>query len=192
MNKQEYIEALRAELSGMNKSELSKTIEFYSELIDDALEDGVSEEEEAVAGLEQPETVAARMRREETADTKKRGHTVLFVIAIVLASPIWLPIAVSVIAVLFSVYISLWAVVISLMVSAAGSGVGAIAGTAAAVMMFNSRGIADSLFILGSALVIAGAAILLMYLSCIAAKYYIKLSAAGISWLRVKARRLRK
>lgn len=191
MNKQEYIEALRAELSGMNKSEVSKTIEFYSELIDDALEDGVSEEE-AVAGLEQPETVAARMRREETADTKKRGHTVLFVIAIVLASPIWLPIAVSVIAVLFSVYISLWAVVISLMVSAAGSGVGAIAGTAAAVMMFNSRGIADSLFILGSALVIAGAAILLMYLSCIAAKYYIKMSAAGISWLRVKARRLRK
>lgn len=186
MNKQEYLKALKAALSGADKKEAARTMEFYSELIDDALEDGVSEEE-AVAGLEAPAEVAERIGSESGDSEKKRINTALFIAAVVLASPIWLPIAISVFAVIFSVYVSLWAVIVSLMASSVGTAAGALAGVAASAIMLQGSGAADSLFMLGAALAAAGIAIYLMYISVFAAKQYIRLSVLCLSSIRNKA-----
>lgn len=186
MNKKEYLEELRAALDGADKDEIARTLEFYSELIDDALEDGVSEEE-AVSGLESPNNVAARIKSETVVEGKKVMHTALFITAVVLSSPIWLPVLVSVVAVIFSVYVSLWAVIVSLIAASIGAAAGSVAGVVTAVLMYSSSGAADSLFVLGASFAAAGIGVYLMYISVFAAKQYIKLSSICISKIRILA-----
>ena len=57
MRKTEFLERLRAALNALPEEEAKKTIAYYAEMIDDRIEDGMSEEE-AVAGLGEPEAVA--------------------------------------------------------------------------------------------------------------------------------------
>ena len=51
MNKQAFLERLRKALSGLPPKEQEERITFYSEMIDDRMEEGLSEEEEAVASI---------------------------------------------------------------------------------------------------------------------------------------------
>ena len=50
MNKQEFLIELKQHLKGIAPEDISGSIEYYSEMIDDAVEDGMTEEE-AVASL---------------------------------------------------------------------------------------------------------------------------------------------
>ncbi|MBR6303508.1 MAG: DUF1700 domain-containing protein, partial [Lachnospiraceae bacterium] len=50
MNKETFLTELRTRLEGLPETELNKSIDFYSEMIDDRLDDGLSEEE-AIAAL---------------------------------------------------------------------------------------------------------------------------------------------
>lgn len=60
MTKLAFLASLRASLQGLPQAELEKTIEYYSEMIDDRMEDGASEEA-AVADAGQPEAIAAQV-----------------------------------------------------------------------------------------------------------------------------------
>ncbi|MBR4965050.1 MAG: DUF1700 domain-containing protein, partial [Lachnospiraceae bacterium] len=50
MNKAEFLMALRERLSGLPEEDFNKSIDYYTEMIDDRVEDGMSEED-AVACL---------------------------------------------------------------------------------------------------------------------------------------------
>ena len=50
MNKQEFLDRLRKGLSGLPQAEREERLLFYSEMIDDRMEEGLTEEE-AVAAL---------------------------------------------------------------------------------------------------------------------------------------------
>lgn len=45
MNKQEFLVKLRKGLSGLPKEDIEERLTFYSEMIDDRMEEGLSEEE---------------------------------------------------------------------------------------------------------------------------------------------------
>ena len=45
MNKQEFLNALRYGLSGLPQDDVEERLVFYSEMIDDRMEEGLSEEE---------------------------------------------------------------------------------------------------------------------------------------------------
>ena len=45
MNKQEFLSLLKQKLSKLPKQEIKERITFYSEMIDDRVEEGLSEEE---------------------------------------------------------------------------------------------------------------------------------------------------
>ena len=45
MNKQEFVERLRKGLSGLPQDDIEERLTFYSEMIDDRMEEGLSEEE---------------------------------------------------------------------------------------------------------------------------------------------------
>ena len=49
MDKQEFLLRLRKELSGLPREDLEERLTFYSEMIDDRMEEGVSEEEAVAA-----------------------------------------------------------------------------------------------------------------------------------------------
>ena len=44
MNKQEFLAQLRKGLSGLPKEDIDERLTFYSEMIDDRMEDGIPEE----------------------------------------------------------------------------------------------------------------------------------------------------
>ena len=45
MDKRTFLNSLREQLYGLSQSDIDKSLEYYSEMIDDRMEDGVSEEE---------------------------------------------------------------------------------------------------------------------------------------------------
>ena len=60
MNKQEYLEALNKALSGIPESEKQKTLDYYTEIIDDAMEEG-EEEASIIARLDAPSDIGRRL-----------------------------------------------------------------------------------------------------------------------------------
>ena len=57
MTKYEFLEKLKSGLHGLPDKELKSSLEYYGEMIDERIEGGLSEED-AVAQLGDPETVA--------------------------------------------------------------------------------------------------------------------------------------
>lgn len=128
MNKKEFLEQLSKQLTGLSKKEREERLAFYSEMIDDRMEEGLSEAE-AVESVTTEETVFADTQTE--AVPPKRRRNAWMIVLLVLGSPIWLSLLISAFAVVLSVYVSIWAGIISLwagFASIAASGVGGILG----------------------------------------------------------------
>lgn len=118
MNKQDFLTALESALSGLGEEEIKKSLDFYAELIDDAVENGENEEEavERIGSVEETaqkiinETPLARLVKE---NVKKHKWSTFEIILIIVSSPIWVPIAAAVISVGLSLYCTLWAIAAS-------------------------------------------------------------------------------
>jgi len=120
MNKQEFLVQLRNRLSGLPQDDIEERLNFYSEMIDDRMEDGLSEEE-AVSAIGSVDSIIeqivadiplARLVKEKI--TPKRKMKAWEMALLVLGSPIWLSLLIVAFAVVLSLYISWWAVIISL------------------------------------------------------------------------------
>lgn len=61
MNKYEFLAEVRRGLGGMDKADIDRSLEYYREMIEDRVEDGISEEE-AVAALGPVDKVIADIR----------------------------------------------------------------------------------------------------------------------------------
>lgn len=161
MNKGEFLSQLRLRLGALSKQELEKTIQYYSEIIDDMLEEGVSEED-AVANLESVEEIASRIIEEnagalqsahtDMAQSRKKTRTWLVVLLICLF-PVWIT--------LFCVYIAVWAAVASLLAAGAGMALSLPLTAITAVFTFMETGWYSGVFEAGAALIISGLGILL-------------------------------
>ncbi len=189
MNKQEFIAKLRAKLSGLPKQDVEERLNFYSEMIDDRMEEGLSEEE-AVSQIGSVDEIVPQIVAEIPADkiakkkTKsKRPIKAWEIVLLALGSPVWFSLAVAAVAVIFSLYGSLWSVVISLW-AVFGSLVGSAFGVAVAGVVFICQGNAlAGIAIIGTGIVCAGIAIFIFF-GCKAATkgtfLLIKVCALGI------------
>ena len=63
MNKKGFLEKLKSELNGYSPEEVDRSIAFYSEMIDDRIEDG-ADEEEAVASIGSIEEIVNQIKLE--------------------------------------------------------------------------------------------------------------------------------
>ena len=169
MNKQEFFAQLRKRLSGLPEQDVEERLSFYSEMIDDRQEEGLSEEAAVAAVGSVDEIVAAVVAdtpltkiAKERIKTKRRlslGEIVL----LVLGSPIWLSLGIAAFAVILSLYLSLWAVIISLwavFVSLAACSVGCVLSGFAFLMRLNG---ASGLAILAAGVTCAGLSIFMFY-----------------------------
>lgn len=189
MTKQEFIDALREKLSGLPKQEVDERIDFYSEIIDDMLEDGLSEAD-AVKKIGAPQDVAFKIAEEiplgkiikSKIRRKKRSATEIMLLAI--GSPIWGSLLISVLAVIFSIYVSLWAVVISLWASELSFAVGAPCGLfLGCILAFNGEGV-FGIFIISSGLCLAGFSILFFFVCRLATRGMIILTKRIVSSIK--------
>ena len=160
MTKQAFLDQLRKRLSGLSREEIAEQLAFYSEMIDDRMEEGLSESD-AVAAVGFPAEIADQVTTEKTPAKRrlKAGEIVL----LVLGSPLWVSLLAAVAAVVLSVYVSLWAAVGSLWSVFASLVVCTIFTVAAGVgLLFAGSGFAG-IALLGAALVCAGLSVFLFF-----------------------------
>ena len=119
MTKQEFIFELYKKLKNFPKKEVDESIAFYSEIIEDNIEDGLTEEQ-AVSKLgsiddivnqitsQIPLTKIVKQNAKPTRTLKTWELVVL-----IATSPIWFSLLVGLFAGAFSVYAVLWSVVVT-------------------------------------------------------------------------------
>ena len=185
MTKIQFILALSEALSGMPKDEIEERLTFYSEMIDDRIEDGLSEAE-AVAEIGSVEEIASQIV-EEIPLTKMVKHKVKpkrklrawEIVLLALGSPIWLSLAVAALVVLLAFYAVLWSVAVVTLwsVFAALAAVG-VAGVATGIGVAIGSSATTGLFLTSGGLICGGLAIFLFYGSLC--------STLGTVWLTKK------
>ena len=119
MNKQEYLESIRSRISAMPADDVNRFMDYYSEMIDDRVEDGLSEEE-AVADMGSPDAAVEQIL-EDMPLTKlvkekiKPKHELKAweVVLIVLGSPVWIPLLITAAVLLLTLWIVAFAFLIS-------------------------------------------------------------------------------
>ena len=119
MNKLEFASALGTRLAGFPKREAEERISFYLEMIDDRIEEGLSEVD-AVCAVGTVESVAAEIIGEiplgaVLRERAKPTHRLTWweVTLIVLGFPVWFSLLAALFAVCVSLFATLWSLVIS-------------------------------------------------------------------------------
>ncbi len=171
MNKQEFTERLINGLSCLPKEDMEERLSFYTEMIDDRMEEGYSEEE-AVGLIGDVDEIIRQIIAEAPASVlvKKRARSqrkIKEMILIVLGSPIWLSLGLALLSVIFSLYIVLWSVIASLwavFASLAACGAGLALSGAALCFAHGAIGAA----VISSGLICSGVS-LFLFLGCTAA-----------------------
>lgn len=169
MRKQEFLDELRKGLSGLPRSDMEERLTFYGEMIDDRMEDGLTEDE-AVAGIGTVNEVVSQIAAEiplsklvKERVRPKRALRVWEIVLLALGSPIWFPLLIAALSVFLAVYVVIWSVVVSLWAVEASLAGCALGGTVSgAVSMFRGGGPAW-LALLGAGILCAGASIFLFF-----------------------------
>ncbi len=190
MDKQAFLTALRSGLSGLPQDDIEERLTFYGEMIDDRMEEGLSEEEAVAAIGEVSEIV-----RQAVADTPlakiakerirpKRRLKTWEIVLLALGSPIWLSLAIAAAAVLFAVIVSLWSVILSLWAVFASLAVSAVAAVPTGAFFAMGGHGAAGLAMLSAGLVCAGLTILLFFGCMGAMKGILRLTKKITLWTK--------
>ncbi len=182
MTKLEFILALNEKLSGLPGDDVRERINFYSEMIEDRVEEGISEED-AVAAVGSVDEISAQIKAElspvceEKVKPKKRRIGAVEIVLLVLGFPLWFPLLIGAAAVVFSIYVSLWTVIVSLW-AVFGALVGGAFSALFAGGVFTFGSTLVGIAMIGAGLVLAGLSILFFFV-CRAA-------TVGTAWLTKK------
>lgn len=153
---------------------MEECLTFYAEMLDDRIEEGLSEEEAvAAAGAVEEivrqtvdETPLAKIAKERV--RPKRHLKAWEIVLLALGSPVWLSLGIAAAAVILAVYVSLWAVIVSLWAVFGALAVCALVSLPACAVFAARGSVAAGLAFLSAGLICAGLAIL-MFFGCKAA-----------------------
>ena len=163
MNKQAFLSALRTKLSHLPQEDIEEQVSFYSEMIDDHMEEGLSEVE-AVQAIGDLDAILSQTNDRKIVDEPSKGKiSVLTIVLLVLGSPVWISLLAAVFAGVFSIYLSWWAVIVSLW-SIFGAAIAcAFAGVLGGAALTVVGKLPSGLAMIGAGLVCGGVSILLFY-----------------------------
>lgn len=118
MNKTEFLTALRRALGKLPSYEVEQSIAFYAEMIDDRIEDGMTEQQ-AVAALGPVGVIAAQIIAETPPIPKaiakaNTGSRTLNIVLLAILSPIWVTLALAFACMVLAIYLAIWSVVVAL------------------------------------------------------------------------------
>ncbi len=169
MNKQDFLADLKGRLSGLPRDDVEERLNFYTEMIDDRMEDGLSEEE-AVAAVGPAEKIVSQIVEEiplpklvKERIRPKRRLRAWEIILLVLGSPVWIPLLIAVFALFLSLYIVLWALLISLWAVEVSLIAGALGAVGGGVLLTSRGEPAQGLLWFSAAAVLAGLSIFLFF-----------------------------
>lgn len=162
MKKNEFLQELSMEILGLPQEDVEHWLEYYTEMLEDRIEEGMSEQE-ATAALGDPKAIARQILA-QTPFTKliknkiapKRKLQVWEIVLLVLGSPIWLAIAVSLAAAFFAIFASLWAGIVSVWAAELSVAVCGLAGVLFSFFLVGTGSVYQGLLLLGGGLFCAG------------------------------------
>ena len=134
MNKQEFLDRLQAGISCLTESDARERLNFYSEMIDDRIEEGLSEQEavaqigdvnEIIASIlaeipqrtpeQMPAEIQEPMQQKEAPKKKsKKGMEPWQIVMLILGAPLWVPLLIAAFYVVIALIAVLWSVVATL------------------------------------------------------------------------------
>ena len=181
MNKSEFLNELYRRLSGIPQSEAEKTINYYSEMIDDRIEDGETEQNAIKAVGNIDEIVRNAMNQVPLTGLVKQSVKRSFrpnipvIILLILGSPIWLSLLIALFAIIFAVYVTIASVIFSLFAIVAAFVVsGVVSVIVSPFLIPESLYSAATLF--SGGLIISGLSIFAFFAAVILSKYIIRLT----------------
>ena len=172
MSRDAFIGELRHRMAGLPQETVDRTVEYYSELIADSMEDGLGEAE-AVARLGSLDEIVASVVKDtpltqivqtRVQEKKAKGVSAWVIVLLVLGAPVWLPLLIAVLAVVLALFIALWAVVIALWAAVGAIILTGFAAMVAGVSELMRVHLPQGLVLLGGGLVCLGLCALLYLL----------------------------
>ena len=165
MTKQEFLSKLRNALAGLPQDEIDERVDFYAEMIDDRIDEGI-DEEAAVAEIGSIEAIAAQALADiplsklakQRIKSKKRLSG-FEIILLALGSPIWLSLMIAAFAVVISVYAVLWAIIVSLWAAFAAIVGSAFGGLVAGIVLTALGNIYTGIALVAASLLLSGTSI---------------------------------
>ncbi len=190
MSKQEFLVQLRKGLSALPQEDIEERLSFYSEMIDDRMEEGITEEKavSAVGSVDEivtqviAETSLVKIAKERI--KSKRRLRAGEIVLLVLGSPIWLSFGIAAFAVILSLYFSLWAVIISLWAVFVSCAACSIGGVLACVVFTVGGNAAPGLAMLAAGIVCTGLSIFILYGCKAATKCILMLTKIFAVWVK--------
>ena len=179
MTKQAFLDSLQKGLGGLTESDAQERLNFYSEMIDDRIEEGLSEED-AVAQIGDVEKIVASIlaeipqRQSEKQEAprvitkvekpvhqaaapkkdKKKGMETWQIVLLIVGAPLWIPLMIAAFSVIISLLAALWSVVATLW----GALFGTLAGCGIGLSVFGLGCILAGKLVVGTAVLGAGLA----------------------------------
>lgn len=193
MTKNEFTAQIYSRLKGMPEEDLARSLDYYSEMIDDRIEDGLTEDE-AVEALGSVDSIVSQIEAEhsmpeavseikEEPVRQRRKLCAWQIVLLILGAPLWLPLVLAAAIIALAVYIVLWSVIIVLYSADLSLAAGAVSGIVCAAVLLFSGEFFQAAFMLGAGLVCGGLAVLFFFVCNLAAKGIIiltKKTAYGI------------
>ncbi len=162
MNKQEFLEKLSTGLSGLPQEDAQERINFYSEMIDDRIEEGMTQEQ-AIAEIGDVDEIISQIIAEvplaklvKQKIKQKRNFKFWEVLCIALGAPIWLSLLISAFSVIISLYAVVWCAIISLWAVFASLVGCAFAGVIAGVVIILGGKTLSGVAMIGAGIACAG------------------------------------
>lgn len=183
MKRSEFLNKLKAQLWALPEVDRQCSLDYYNEMIDDRMEDGLSEEE-AVAAVGDLNEIVKQILTEsprspvtvkkEQKQQKQHGLETWMIVLLVLGAPLWIPLLASAAGTVISIYVSLWSVVIALYAITFALAIAALGCIVGSFFMIGR--VPEIIVAWGAALLCAGLAIGFFLLSNLAAKGLIALT----------------
>lgn len=169
MREQEFLAELRKGLSGLPQDDIEERMTFYSEMINDRIEEGLTEEN-AVAEIGTVQDVVSQIMSEiplskivKEKVKQKRALSAWEIVLLVLGSPIWLSLLIAACVIVLSVYVAIWSVIVSLWAVEFGVAVCSLGGILSAAIWAIRNNAWQSVAMLGACLACVGISILLFF-----------------------------
>ena len=169
MTKLEFISQLRTGLAGFPEKELEHYLEYYNEMIDDKIEDGMTEKK-ALASIGTPEEVIDKILEETPITTLAKNRfkpkhklSTTALVLIIAGSPVWVSLLAAALSVAIALVASAVAILVSLWASNLAIAVSAVAGVLSPILFIIQGNVASAFASLGSSLMLAGVSIYMFF-----------------------------
>lgn len=183
MTRNQFLEGLRQELRGLSRQEIEQTIHYYSEIIADRMEEGMTEEQ-AVAKMEPMHVIARRVLSDFKGNAAPaRKLSGFLIVMLILGFPLWFPLLITGAALMVVALTLVWVLVLTLWAVCLGLFSG---GMAAIITLFTGSFHSGMPFIgqVGLGMAAMGLSLFLFYAAKGAIPLAMGATVSMVSWIK--------